>query len=153
MPQIQLTSVTHRFQGPPLLDGVDCVIEAGDRIGLLGRNGAGKTTLMKLLSGQLTPDHGEVTLASGTRVAQLRQDVPTNIHARVAEVVRQGVTAQDHAHAWEADQAVEKTLSRMGLAGDAEFQGLSSGMKRRVLLAQAIVDEPEVLLLDEPTNH
>lgn len=151
MPQIQLNSVTIGFRGPPLLDEVNCVIEPGDRIGLLGRNGAGKTTLMKMLSGQLTPDHGDVVAAPGTRVAQLRQDVPQDIQSDIAGVVRQGLP--DKMEQWEADHAVEKTLTRMGLDADARFEGLSSGMKRRVLLAQAIVGEPDMLLLDEPTNH
>ncbi|TWT73848.1 ABC transporter ATP-binding protein uup [Posidoniimonas polymericola] len=151
MPQIQLNSVTIGFRGPPLLDEVNCVIEPGDRIGLLGRNGAGKTTLMRLLSGQLTPDHGDVVVAPGTRVAQLRQDVPQDIDSDIAAVVRQGLPAK--LEEWEADHAVEKVLTRMNLDADARFEGLSSGMKRRVLLAQAIVGEPDMLLLDEPTNH
>ncbi|TWT32251.1 ABC transporter ATP-binding protein uup [Posidoniimonas corsicana] len=151
MPQIQLNSVTIGFRGPPLLDEVNCVIEPGDRIGLLGRNGAGKTTLMRLLSGQLAPDHGDVVLAPGTRVAQLRQDVPQDIQSDIAAVVRRGLG--DHVESWEADQAVDATLSRMGLDPAARFEALSSGMKRRVLLAQAIVGQPDMLLLDEPTNH
>jgi ATP-binding cassette subfamily F protein uup len=153
MPQIQLDSVTIGFRGPPLLDEVNCVIEPGDKIGLLGRNGEGKTTLMRLLSGQLSADHGRVVLSPGTNVAQLRQDVPHDIEASVAEVVRTGAMEGTHEEHWEADHAVEKTLTRMGLDGDARFESLSSGMKRRVLLAQAIVGEPDVLLLDEPTNH
>ncbi len=153
MPQIQLDSVTIGFRGPPLLDEVNCVIEPGDKIGLLGRNGEGKTTLMRLLSGQLSADHGRVVLAPGTNVSQLRQDVPHDIEASVAEVVRTGAMEGTHEEHWEADHAVEKTLTRMGLDGEARFESLSSGMKRRVLLAQAIVGEPDVLLLDEPTNH
>jgi ATP-binding cassette subfamily F protein uup len=87
MPLITLRDVRVRFRGPPLLDNVSCHIEAGQRIGLLGRNGAGKTTLMRLVAGDLKPDGGEVLLAPGTRVAMLRQDVPQDVGGTIAEVV------------------------------------------------------------------
>ncbi|MEM9184862.1 MAG: ATP-binding cassette domain-containing protein [Planctomycetota bacterium] len=153
MPLITLDNVTIGFRGPPLLGGVSFRVEAGRRIGLLGRNGAGKTTLMRLLSGQVEPDEGGVVRAAGVRVAQLRQDVPEEVEGTIAEVVAGGVDAQRLAQEWEVDQAVGRVLSRVELEADARFESLSSGMKRRVLLAQALVAEPDVLLLDEPTNH
>ncbi|MEM6328699.1 MAG: ATP-binding cassette domain-containing protein [Planctomycetota bacterium] len=153
MPLLQLDNLTIGFRGPPLLDGVSCRIEAGQRIGLLGRNGAGKTTLMRLISGQAQPDDGAVTPAAGVRIAQLRQDVPRDISAPVAEVVARGVDAAVAEHAWEVDQRVAAILSQMELDPAARFESLSSGMKRRVLLAEALVGEPDLLLLDEPTNH
>ncbi len=153
MSLLQLDNVTIGFRGPPLLEGVSCRIEAGQRIGLLGRNGAGKTTLMRLVSGQLEPDDGRVAPAAGTRVAQLRQDVPQDIAASIAEVVAQGATGHEQQAEWVVDQHVSQILSRMDLDGAARFESLSSGMKRRVLLAQALVGEPDLLLLDEPTNH
>ncbi len=73
MPLVTITGLTIRFHGPPLLDGVDCIIEPGQRIGLLGRNGAGKTTLFRILAGQVTPDHGNVSFEPNTRVAILQQ--------------------------------------------------------------------------------
>ncbi len=160
MPVITLRDVRVRFRGPPLLDGVSCHVEAGQRIGLLGRNGAGKTTLMRLVAGDLEPDGGDIVLAPGTRVAMLRQDVPQGMAGTIADVVASGLdadarpaTADEHDAAWRREHAVARILSRMELAADAAFAPLSSGMKRRVLLARALVTEPDVLLLDEPTNH
>ena len=94
MPLITLRDVRVRFRGPPLLDNVSCHIEAGQRIGLLGRNGAGKTTLMRLVAGDLKPDGGEVLLAPGTRVAMLRQDVPQDVGGTIADVVATGLDAE-----------------------------------------------------------
>jgi len=161
MPLITLRDVRVRFRGPPLLDGVSCHVEAGQRIGLLGRNGAGKTTLMRLVAGDVKPDGGEVLLAPGTRVAMLRQDVPQDVAGTIADVVATGLGAEalaaavddEHDAAWRREHAVARILSRMDLGADAAFAPLSSGMKRRVLLARALVAEPDVLLLDEPTNH
>ena len=149
MALVTLNDISIRYRGPALLDDVSCQIEAGQRIGLLGRNGAGKTTLMKIISGQVQPDNGQVIFQKGACAAILRQDVPQDIHANIQAVVEadcdQGVDGNQ--------LRVEKILSRMELDPDAEFATLSSGMKRRVLLAQAIVNEPDLLLLDEPTNH
>jgi ATP-binding cassette subfamily F protein uup len=155
MPLISVRELTIGFRGPALLDGVSCNIDAGQRIGLLGRNGSGKTTLLRMLSGEIEPDRGEIVFSPGTKVALLQQDVPVDIHGPVREVVKAGVQLdnEDHAVTWRSDQQVEQILSRMELPADADFETLSSGMKRRVLLARALVSAPDVLLLDEPTNH
>ncbi|WP_182865260.1 ATP-binding cassette domain-containing protein [Rhodopirellula sp. JC639] len=153
---LTIADVTIGFAGPHLLDGVTAQIEPGQRIGLLGRNGAGKTTLLKLLAGDLQPDHGEIQLGDQTRVARLTQDVPSDLTGTISEIVLAGIPAEtrdDPTTQWEAEHAVETTLSRMQLDGSLRFEALSSGMKRRVLLAKAIVAQPDILLLDEPTNH
>ncbi len=159
MPLVSLQELTIGFRGPPLLDAVSCQIEPGQRIGLLGRNGAGKTTLMRILAGQEMPDSGEVRFAPGTTASLLRQDVPQDLTGRVFDVVATGLDtaagdeSDKHEAEWKARHQVEQILSRMELDGDAQFELLSSGMKRRVLLAQALVSAPDLLLLDEPTNH
>lgn len=149
MALVTLNDVSIRYRGPALLDDVSCQIEARQRIGLLGRNGAGKTTLMKMISGQVQPDNGKVILQKGASVAILRQDVPQDVTGTIGDVV--AATADTSTHAGQV--RVDRTLSRMDLDPTSDFATLSSGMKRRVLLAQAIVDDPDVLLLDEPTNH
>ncbi len=152
---ISLQNVSIGFRGPNLLDEVNCQIESGGRIGLLGRNGAGKSTLLKMLRGEIEPDHGTITLSAGVDVAYLQQDVPSGDGLTVAEEIALGLTEKYRQidTEWEGEQLVEQTLSQMDLDGDALFENLSSGMKRRVLLARAIVCKPKLLLLDEPTNH
>jgi len=153
MPLVTLRNLSLRFRGPPLLDDVTCHVEAGQRIGLLGRNGAGKTSLMRLLAGAIQPDAGAVDFAPGATVALLRQDVPQNVAGSVHDVVAAGLPAAADETAWQREQAVAQMLSRMALDGAAAFASLSAGMKRRVLLAQGVVGQPDLLLLDEPTNH
>ncbi len=154
MSLVSIRNVSLRFRGPPLLDDVTCHVEAGQRIGLLGRNGAGKTTLMRLLAGAAQPDAGAIMFTPGATVALLRQDVPHDMTGLVQGIVAAGLPSTDGDEAaWERDHAVDQILSRMGLDGGTAFETLSSGMKRRVLLARAVVAEPDLLLLDEPTNH
>src|SRR5688500_17012870 len=157
-PLVTIRDLSIHFRGPPLLDGVNCQIEPGQRIGLLGRNGSGKTTFMRILSGRVEPDAGEVAFAPGTRVSLLPQDVPHDLTGTVAAVVAQGLSVPSGEHApdhptWKDQERIEQILSRMSLEAEADFTRLSSGMKRRVLLARSLVSSPDLLLLDEPTNH
>ena len=154
MPLVQLSDLTTGFRGPPLLDDVSCQIEAGDRIGLLGRNGSGKTTLMRILAGELTPDHGRITFAPGTKVSILPQEVPQNLAGTVHDVIQRGMAPElaDHQD-WEAERKLELLIGEMQLDANSQVESLSAGMKRRVLLAQQLVLQPDLLLLDEPTNH
>ncbi len=158
MPLVTISDLTIRFRGPALLDGVNCIIEPGQKIGLLGRNGAGKSTLMRILTGQLEPDHGSIVLSPGARIAFLPQEVPQHLIGAVADIVRQGVHASlpgldDEQAEWQIEHKVDQVLTRMDLDPTAQVETLSSGMKRRVLLAQTLVDKPDFLMLDEPTNH
>ncbi|TWT83974.1 ABC transporter ATP-binding protein uup [Planctomycetes bacterium CA13] len=151
---LSIDDLTIGFRGPSLLESVSAKIDSGQRIGLLGRNGAGKTTLMRILTGDVVPDHGSVTIRPGTRIMRLSQSVPRDWTGTVKSVVLgDDYDPHDHDEAWKLDHAVDSTLSRMQLDPDVAFETLSSGLKRRVLLARAISREPDVLLLDEPTNH
>ena len=152
MSLVVLQEVSIGYRGPALLDAVDCRIDAGQRIGLLGRNGAGKTTLMRLIVGQETPDAGEILCDPSTRIALLPQDVPSDLQGSIRQIIQQGLDGQD-LPSWQVDQQVEQIASRMKLDLSGAFESLSSGMKRRVLLARALVSNPDLLLLDEPTNH
>ncbi len=156
MSLITVSELRIGFRGPLLLDGISYRIEPDQRIGLLGRNGAGKTTLLRILSGELEPDSGEVAIAPGARVSRLPQDVSQDLTGSIREVVAQGLqhAADDEENSpWKAEQQLTRVLTEMKLPAEARFEVLSSGMKRRVLLAQAIVAQPDLLLLDEPTNH
>jgi ATP-binding cassette subfamily F protein uup len=141
------------FRGPLLLDNVSCQIEAGQRIGLLGRNGSGKTTFMRILSGDVEPDSGDVAFAPGTSISLLPQEVPQNLTGCVIDIMASGSKHTEHEALWQIEQRAAHLLSSMGLPADAAIESLSSGMKRRVLLARSLVSNPDVLLLDEPTNH
>src|SRR4051794_34430375 len=151
MALLSLRDVSLAFGGPRLLDGVDLQIERGERVCLLGRNGEGKSTLLRLIRGEIAADEGEVIRPQGLRIARLAQEVPDGGHGTVAGLVAEGLGGPDI----EAGPGfrVDAILSRMGLDPHASFEALSAGMKRRVLLAKALVDDPEILLLDEPTNH
>ncbi len=155
MALVTIQDLSIRFRGPILLDSVSCQIHAGQRIGLLGRNGAGKSTLLRLLSGEVEPDDGQLIFAPRATVSRLPQEVPRDLHGPVHDVVACGLARDDDdpEARWRAEQRVDRILSRMELDGQAVFETFSSGMKRRVLLARALVGEPDLLLLDEPTNH
>ncbi len=183
---IWINEVSVSFGGPRLLDEATLQIEAGERIGLLGRNGSGKSTLMKVLMGDITPDSGEIIRSGEVRIAMLPQDVPDDLPGTIYDVVASG--GREHLEllreyheltlrmsrsgddgllkklegvqhrlettgAWLYHQRVETVIARTDLDENAEFRFLSAGMKRRVLLAKALVNEPDLLLLDEPTNH
>ena len=161
MALVTINNLSIGYRGPPLLNEVSCQIEVGQRIGLLGRNGSGKTTFMRILCGDAQPDTGAVLVEPGTKVSLLPQEVPLDLDGTIFEVVNRGVSTDaeynanspDAESGWESHLRVERILSKMELDGTASFERLSSGMKRRVLLARALVMEPELLLLDEPTNH
>ncbi|MFQ5734122.1 MAG: ATP-binding cassette domain-containing protein [Planctomycetaceae bacterium] len=157
MALLNLSGISFTWGGPTLFDGIDLEIDRGERIGLVGRNGSGKSTLLRLIAGEIAPDDGQVRNPAGARIARLVQEVPAARDETVAAIVARGLTQQATDDApennWRDRQAVERVLSRMSLDGDAEFATLSSGMKRRALLAQTLVSEPDLLLLDEPTNH
>ena len=183
MPLLQLRQVDYSVGGPLLLDQLEFTLDANERVCVVGRNGAGKSTLMKLIAGEIKPDDGVIQVEGGTRIARLAQEVPQNTSGTVFEVVAQGLgelgtwLAQFHhlshhldvpgntdamadvqarieaVRGWDLDRRVGDVLQRLDLPEDLEFSALSGGMKRRVLLAQALVQAPDVLLLDEPTNH
>jgi len=153
MALLSLKNVSIRFGGEPLLDDVSLHVERGDRACLVGRNGAGKSTLLKILAGDVEPDSGEVLRAPGIRVAYLPQEVPSDLSGTVRSIVESGMPSHVDLDHWEHADAAEQAISKLNLDPEMEFETLSGGMKRRALLARALVCEPDLLLLDEPTNH
>ena len=153
---VNIDGVSLSFGGAPLLDQVSLTIEEGDRISLVGRNGTGKSTLLRLLHGDLAPDAGMIRHHKDVSIAFLPQEVPVDMAGSVIDAVETAAFKARHAAAHSEDhghRVVGRILSQLGVDPQAECATLSGGQKRRVLLARALVLEPDVLLLDEPTNH
>lgn len=147
MALLSLQNISLKFADALLLDGASLQIERGERVCLIGRNGAGKSTLLRLMSGELAPDAGEIVTQKGARVARLPQEVPQDVSGRVFQIIADGAPGGAPAH------EVETLITRLQLDGEAPFETLSGGLKRRAWLGRVLASAPDVLLLDEPTNH
>ena len=135
---VSLLDVSLSFGGAPLLDKVNLQIDRGERVCLLGRNGAGKSTLMKVITGELNADVGQVFRQAGAVFSSLRQEVPAGLTGTVRTVVEGEGGAYEVHNDWERHDRVERLLEGMGLPVDHEFAALSAGQKRRVLLARPL---------------
>ena len=146
-PLLTLRDVHVTFGGRPVFEGVECHIQPGDRICLVGRNGSGKSTLMKVMAGIVEIDDGELFLQPGVTVSYLSQDPIMPEGETVHDYVSSGLRhEEDH-------YRVDMCLEAMKLDGTRDTSTLSGGEGRRAAIARAIVSEPDILLLDEPTNH
>ena len=152
MSLLNLSEVTFSWDGSILLDQIDLDLSHGEHVGLLGRNGCGKSTLMKMLAGEIVADKGHIRRAKDLRVTRLAQEVPEGLDEKVRDFIGADLQFSEE-DIWQKEKAVGSVLKQMKLNGDDPVKTLSSGMKRRVLLAKTIVSKPDVLLLDEPTNH
>lgn len=164
MPILSAQNILLRLGGSaPLLDGVSFDVEPGDRICLVGRNGEGKSTLLKVLTGEMEFNSGDIVRRSGMRVSRMIQEIPDHIDGTVRDIVMGKVAAGSSA-GWTGakdgsdddghhDSAAEAILGKTGIDADARYDSLSGGQKRRVLFARAVAEDPDLLLLDEPTNH
>ena len=174
MARITLSNAQLAYGHVALLDHADFSLEAGERVGLIGRNGTGKTSLLKILAGSEKPDDGSVQWQQGLRLAYVEQEPLLEQDARVFDVVSTGVSevialitqytegngdldamqsAIEARDGWNWEQTVAETLDRLRLDGAARIEHLSGGTRKRVALARALVAKPDILLLDEPTNH
>jgi ATP-binding cassette subfamily F protein uup len=183
MSLIRLDDISIEFGDVPLLTRASFTVEPGERICLIGRNGAGKSTLLKIITGQITPDSGEIHYQQHLRISQLEQALPGAIDRKVSDVVREGLSEQqtlidqfnelsqqsmdkqglkeleqlqaqiDAGGGWQVDKQVETIISQLDLPADKTLAELSGGWRRRVALGKALVSNPDLLLLDEPTNH
>jgi len=154
MPLVALDRVSIAFGHAPLLDRISLQIEPGERVSVIGRNGSGKSTLLRILNGELEPDSGTVWRRPALVAARLEQDVPLSSSKSVFDVVSEGHRSpSDEDEAWRRSHQVDQVLSRLHLTAGATVDTLSGGWRRRVLLARALVGQPDLLLLDEPTNH
>lgn len=183
MTLLKLTQVSLAYGATPLLEEVSWQIARGERVCIIGRNGTGKSSMLHLVKGGRLADTGEVWRAPGLKIGELPQELPVADERTIFEVVSEGLegvgallaeynhlsqnihTDEDltklmHVQqdleardGWRLQQLVDSTLSRLQLPADKKLNELSGGWRRRVLLAQALVAEPDLLLLDEPTNH
>ena len=181
MPLLKFDDVSVAFGLNPVLDKANLQIDEQERVGLIGRNGEGKSTLLKVLSGDVLPDAGQVWRQAGVVIATLEQSPLLPEASNVYEAVADSLGEVGHLIAryhdmlndpdvdldalgalqhqlesldgWSIQQRVDAVLSRLNLPADKKINDLSGGWKRRVGLARALVVNPDVLLLDEPTNH
>ncbi len=182
MPLLSLDAVSLAYGMHPLLDKASMNLNAGERVCLLGRNGEGKSTLLRIVSGDVTPDGGVVRLDDGAKLSVLPQTLPAHDTRTAYEVVAAAfpetgqllaefhtlsqnadessldrlMKVQERLEAldgWSLDQKVGAILAQYNIDPEQTLNTLSGGWQRRVLLARALVTEPDVLLLDEPTNH
>lgn len=176
MALITLLNAQLAFGHVALLDHTNFSLEAGERVGLIGRNGAGKSSLLKILGGLALPDDGNKHVQQGVRIAYVAQEPVLDADTSVFQATSEGLAAVialreqylegkegvdldalqtqiEAFDAWNWEQRVEETLQRLHLDPAERVGNLSGGTKKRVALAQALVTRPDVLLLDEPTNH
>ena len=179
MPLITLDNISLRFSEKVILDEINATIHKGDKIGLIGRNGEGKSTFLKVLAGIVTADDGDLKIKNSTRISYLEQQPPEDNNNTLFNIVAHGlgdsgkliskyhdalkdgniskssqlqeqIESQD---LWPYLHKIDTILNRFKLSPDNSLSTLSGGWKRRVMLAKAIIQEPDILLLDEPTNH
>jgi ATPase subunit of ABC transporter with duplicated ATPase domains len=138
----------------PLLAEVTFTLKKGDRLGLIGHNGCGKSTLLKLLDGTLLPNSGSVTRAHHCLLAHVEQHLPEDLHSLTLldAVMARLSPAQQHTDGWRA-QALLASMGFDETAWQLTAGTLSGGQHTRLLLARALITEPDLLLLDEPSNH
>lgn len=150
---VSCQSVGKTYSSRPLFQNISFGIEEEQKIGLIGPNGAGKSTLMKILSGEIKPDEGEVTGRKKLRTAYVKQSEEFDPEATVEELV-EAAAAPTPFEDYEKAAVVDSTLTQMGFPDrQAKCSSLSGGWRKRLALACALVQQPELLLLDEPTNH
>jgi ATP-binding cassette subfamily F protein uup len=152
-PILNAQGISKSFGADPLLRDVNFTVEERARIGLIGPNGSGKSTLLGILAGEIEPDSGEVATRKRTRlsyVAQQSEFAPGTTVRAVLEASLKRIAAP--ASEWEG--RIGETLGRTGFADfAADASRLSGGWRKRLAIAEALVQQPDVLLLDEPTNH
>ncbi|MCL4105431.1 UNVERIFIED_CONTAM: hypothetical protein GTU68_055562 [Idotea baltica] len=145
-PLLQLSDISLTFGGDPVLDALDLVVQAGDRLALVGRNGSGKSTLMKVMAGLVASDAGQVVTPAGVSVGYMEQDPDLSGFETLAEFAFSGLPDGD-------EYKVEIAAEGLKLSLDRSVSAASGGERRRTALARLLAQAPELMLLDEPTNH
>ncbi len=152
-PILNAQGLSKSFGAVPLFLDICFTVAEGDRIGLIGPNGSGKSTLLQILMGRVPPDSGEIAVRKLARLSYVAQESQFAPGESVRAIVQRALeTAGVPRDEWEG--RVAETLGRVGFDDfNVEATALSGGWRKRLVIAEALVQEPDVLLLDEPTNH
>ena len=162
MSLITLLNAQIAFGERPLLENAQLTVQAGERLGLIGRNGTGKSTLLSVLAARTRLDGGEVQRRDGLRLGLVEQEpqLPPAETLQDSLLLRakqhadwsEGMPADEREH-WRLESRLEEFLHRFGLTGETSPSSCSGGERKRAELALALALQPDLLLLDEPTNH
>jgi ATP-binding cassette subfamily F protein uup len=152
-PIISAQGLSKRYGVAPLFKNISFTVSEGDRIGVIGPNGSGKSTLLEMLCGKTKPDSGDVAVRKGTRLSYVQQISEFAPGVTVQSVIDAALERASVPKSERAGRSAE-TLGRAGFE-DLEILAatLSGGWKKRLAIAEALVQKPDILLLDEPTNH
>jgi ATP-binding cassette subfamily F protein uup len=156
MPLITLRNAELAYGLHPLLDRADLSVDAGERVGLIGRNGTGKSSLLQALAGRIALDDGEVARQDGLRIVLVEQEpeLPAAASLRASLVARGRIDhLQDDRERWRVEARLSEFLHRLDVDAERSPQTASGGERKRAALALALSLQPDLLLLDEPTNH
>ncbi|MGC1364754.1 MAG: ABC-F family ATP-binding cassette domain-containing protein [Candidatus Acidiferrum sp.] len=152
-PIISAQGLSKRYGAAPLFKNISFTVSEGDRIGVIGPNGSGKSTLLEMLCGKIKPDSGDVAVRKGTRLSYVKQISEFAAGVSILSVIESALERASVPQSERAARSAE-TLGRAGFV-DLEMLAatLSGGWRKRLAIAEALVQNPDILLLDEPTNH
>ena len=152
-PIISAQGLSKRYGVAPLFKNISFTVSEGDRIGVIGPNGSGKSTLLEMLCGKTKPDSGDVAVRKGTRLSYVKQISEFAPGLNILAVIESALNRVSISQSERAARSAE-TLGRAGFT-DLEIPAatLSGGWRKRLAIAEALVQNPDILLLDEPTNH
>ena len=152
-PIISAQGLSKRYGAARLFKNISFTVSEGDRIGVIGPNGSGKSTLLEMLCGKTKPDSGEIAVRKGTRLSYVQQISEFSAGITIQAVIE---SALERASVAQSERAA-RSAETLGRAGFEELEipaaTLSGGWRKRLAIAEALVQNPDILLLDEPTNH
>src|SRR5579871_3175029 len=152
-PLLSCRNLSKTYGARPLFAGITLGIAPGERLGLIGPNGSGKSTLLQILSGEERPDDGEIARRRALRLVFLPQEDLFPSDVSIGDVLAEALH-RERLEAYERAALLHATLLKFGFADETQrVDTLSGGWRKRLALARAFIQRPDLLLLDEPTNH